>query len=398
MIDAPSAPNPIVTAIERYQHELVAIRHDLHAHPELGYEELRTAGIIADQLKSFGVDEVHTGIGRTGVVGIVRGRGGSRRAIGLRADMDALPVSEENSFAHRSRHSGKMHGCGHDGHTTMLLGAARYLAETRKFDGAACLIFQPGEEGHAGARAMIEDRLFERFPVEAVYALHNWPSLPAGTVGLNAGPMMAGIDRFTIRIVGAGGHGGHPHHTVDPIVAAAHIVAAIQSIVSKNVNPFDSGVIGIHHLQAGSPTALSVVPEAADIAGMVKWYRKPVQEILERRLREVVRNCAAMFGARAEIAYEPLYPPTINTAREAELVARVAERFVGGKNVQRDLEPSMGSEDFAFMLLEKPGAYFRLGTGGAHPLHSPKFDFNDHVMPVGAAILAAIVEDSLGRP
>jgi hippurate hydrolase len=242
---------------------------------------------------------------------------------------------------------------------------------------------------------MIEDGLFGRFPVDAVYALHNWPSLPAGTIGLNPGPMMAGIDRFTLRIVGVGGHGGHPHQTIDPIVAAAHIVAAIQSIVSKNVNPLDSGVVGLHYMHAGAPSALSVVPETVDLAGMVKWYRKPVQEILERRLREVVANCAAMFGTRAELAYEPLYPPTINSADEAETVARVAERLIGKQNVRRDLEPSMGSEDFAFMLLEKPGAYFRLGTGSGCPLHNPKYDFNDGVIPLGAAIFSAIVEDSL---
>lgn len=385
-------------AIEAYQPELIAIRHDLHAHPELGYEEVRTAGIVERHLRSYGVDEIHTGIGRTGVVGVIRGHGvASQRAVGLRADMDALPIREENTFDHHSRHLGKMHGCGHDGHTTMLLGAARYLAGTRNFNGTACLFFQPGEEGHAGAQAMIEDGLFERFPVDAVYALHNWPSLPAGTVGLNAGPMMAGIDRFTMRVVGTGGHGGQPHQTIDPILVTAHIVSAIQSIVSKNVDPLDSGVIGLHYVKAGEPTALSVVPEAVDLAGMIKWYRKPVQEILERRLREVAENCAAMFGARVEFNFDPLYPPTINTAAEAETVARVSERLLGKQNVLRNVEPSMSSEDFAFMLLQRPGAYFRLGTGGQRPLHNPNYDFNDSVIPLGAAIFAAIVEESLGN-
>lgn len=390
--------NPIVSTVESYLDELIAIRRDLHAHPELGYEEVRTAGIVAETLRSYGVDEVHTQVGRTGVVGVIQGREGSNRAVGLRADMDALPIAEETGVEYRSTYPGKMHGCGHDGHTTMLLGAARYLASTRNFKGKAYLFFQPGEEGHAGAQAMIDDGLFERFPVESVYALHNWPSLPLGTVGLNSGPMMAGIDRFKLRITGVGGHGGHPHQTVDPIIASAHIVSAIQSIVSKNVNPFDSAVIGLHHIHAGSETALSVVPETLDIAGMVKWYREEVRDILERRLREVVQNCAAMFGVRADLHYELLYPPTINTPPEAETVARVAERLVGTQSVRRDLEPSMGSEDFAFMLRKKPGAYFRLGVGGGYPLHNPKYDFNDQVIPIGSAMFAAIVEDTLGRP
>jgi amidohydrolase len=387
---------PILDAIRAHHGELTCIRRDLHQHPELGYEEVRTAGVVVEQLRRFGVDEVHTGIGRTGVVAVVRGReAGDGRAVALRADMDALPIVEENGFAHRSRHHGKMHGCGHDGHTTMLLGAAQYLAKTRRFTGSACLFFQPGEEGHAGAQAMIEDGLFDRFPVDAVYALHNWPSLPAGVVGLNHGPMMAAIDRFSLRILGVGGHGAHPHQAVDPIVAACQIVTAMQSIVSRNVNPLDSAVISLHALQAGKPSALSVIPDVVEIAGMVKWYRKPVQEILERRLRTVCETGAAALGARAELAYEALYPPTVNTPGEAERVMRVASGLVGADNVRRDLEPSMGSEDFAFMLQRKPGAYFRLGTGGEHFLHNPRYEFNDDVIPIGAAVLAGIVEDSL---
>lgn len=388
-------------AIETFQPELVRIRHDLHAHPELGYEEVRTAETVARHLRAYGVDEVHTGIGRTGVVGVVRGKGrpSAARSIGLRADMDALPIHEENQFGHRSCHQGKMHGCGHDGHTTMLLGAARYLAATRNFAGTAYLIFQPGEEGHAGARAMIEDGLFDRFPAERVYALHNWPALAAGKVGLNRGPMMAGIDRFRVRVVGRGGHGGHPQHATDPIAAAAGIVTALQAIVSKNVDPFDSAVIGIHYLHAGAPTALSIVPKTAEIAGMVKWYRKDVQEILLRRLRETVEHGARMAGATAELTVEELYPPTINSAEAAEAVARIAGDLLGAENVERDVEPSMTSEDFAFMLLEKPGAYFRLGVAGpggdSVSLHNPRYDFNDTVLPVGAAIFAALVEDQL---
>lgn len=390
--------NPIVSAIASFQDEFVAIRRDLHAHPEVGFEEHRTAAVVAETLKKYGVDEVHTGIGRTGVVGVIRGRSPGNGAVGLRADMDALPIHEETELSYRSTVPGKMHGCGHDGHTTMLLAAARYLAQTREFSGTAYLYFQPGEEGHAGARAMIEDGLFARFPADAVYALHNWPSLPLGAVGLNSGPMMAGIDRFHLRIFGKGGHGGHPQNTIDPITTAAQIVMGIQSIVPRNISPADSGVIGLHHIQAGSPTALSVVPDSLSISGMVKWYRKSVQEILERRLRTVCENGAASFDARAELSYEALYPPTINTAEEAELVARVSDRIVGADSVARDLEPSMGSEDFAFMLQERPGAYFRLGSGNPTPLHNPSYDFNDDIIPIGAAVFAGIIQEKLGSP
>ena len=388
--------HPIIAAIAPFQAEYVAIRRDLHAHPELGFEEVRTANVVADALVRFGVDEVHRGVGRTGVVGVIRGSGPpGNGAVGLRAVMDALPIQEEAQPPYRSTVPGKMHGCGHDGHTTMLLAAARYLAQTRRFNGTVYLYFQPGEEGHAGARAMIEDGLFERFPADAVYALHNWPSLPAGAVGLNRGSMMAGIDRFSLRIFGRGGHGGHPQHTIDPITAAAQIVMGIQSIVPRNLSPFDSGVIGLHHIEAGTKGALSIVPDSLSISGMVKWYRREVQEVLERRLRQVCENGAASFDARAELSYEALYPPTVNSPDEARLVENVARAIVGEERVFLDLEPSMGSEDFSFMLLERPGAYFRLGTGNPTPLHNPSYDFNDEIIPVGAAVFAGIVEEQL---
>ncbi len=389
--------DPRLAAIGRHHADLTAIRHDLHRHPELGYEETRTAALVADELRRCGVDEIHTGIGRTGVVGVIHGRHDGDGSIGLRADMDAIPIDEKNDFGHRSTLAGKMHGCGHDGHTTMLLGAARYLAETRNFTGRVHVIFQPGEEGHAGARAMIQDGLFERFPVSSVFALHNWPSLPAGTIGINPGPMMAGIDVFRLRVAGVGGHGAHPHQTVDPIIASAHVLTALQTIVSRNVNPLQSAVISFHHLQAGSPTALSVIPDAVETAGIVKWYAATVQELVERRLGEVAGQAAAALGARAEVTYDKLYPPTINDPAEAARVVRLATGLFGADRVVADMEPSMGSEDFAFMLQAKPGAYFRLGTGaraGAF-LHSPHYDFNDAVIPVGAALFAAIAEDAL---
>jgi amidohydrolase len=388
---------PCLETIRGYQSDLITIRRDLHAHPELGYEETRTAAMVADRLRALGL-EVHTGLGRTGVVGVLRGqRNDSGRAIGLRADMDALPIAEENTFAHRSRQEGKMHGCGHDGHTTMLLGAARYLAETKAFNGTVVFIFQPGEEGHAGARAMIEDGLFRRFPVDAVFALHNWPSLLAGTIGLNHGPMMAGIDRFNLSVEGIGGHGAHPHQAIDPIVAAAQMINSLQTIVSRNVSPLDSAVLSFHFLQAGAPTALSVIPPEVKLAGMVKWYRAAVQETLRERLREVAASTAAAFRAKARLDYEALYPPTINSPDEADTVMRVGERIFGAKQVIRNMEPSMGSEDFAFMLQRKPGAYFRLGQGGEGGcfLHNPRYDFNDEVIPVGVAMFAGIVEDRL---
>ncbi|SDR17872.1 hippurate hydrolase [Rhizobiales bacterium GAS113] len=391
-------PNDLVAFIRRYQPELVTIRRDLHENPELGFEEVRTANVIEAQLKSYGVDEVHRGLGKTGVVGLLRGRRcDSGRSVGLRADMDAVPVQEDSELPYRSKTDGTMHACGHDGHIAMLLGAARYLAETRNFNGIVYFYFQPGEEGHAGARAMIHDGLFERFPVDSVYALHNWPSLPAGAVGLNAGPMMAGIDVFKIRIKGVGGHGGHPHQGIDPIVASAHMLSAIQSIISRSIDPLESAVISFHYLHAGAPTALSVIPDTVECAGMVKWYSSSVQAIAERRLREVVAQSAALFGASAEIDYDALYPPTINTAENAEQVMRVATQLLGAENVERDMKPSMGSEDFAFMLEARPGAYFRLGTGGQPDrfLHSPRYDFNDDVIPIGAAVFGGIAEDAL---
>lgn len=381
--------------------ELTAFRRDLHAHPELGFEEKRTAARVAEALRVAGVDEVHEGVGRTGVVGVVHGargaRGDSKHAIGLRADMDALPLVEENDFAWRSATRGLMHGCGHDGHTTMLVGAARYLADTRDFDGTAVLIFQPGEEGFAGAKAMIDDGLFERFPVESVYAMHNWPSLPAGTVGVNAGPMMAASDRIEITVQGRGGHGAHPYLAIDPVLVSAHIITAAQSLVSRNVSPLDNAVVSLCSVHAGEPTAFSVIPREARIVGTVRTFRREVQEMIEERLARLVESVALGFGATARLKYLRNYPATINSEREARFAGDAAAAVVGEAHVLRNLPPSMGAEDFSFMLQVKPGAYLRLGQGGEGScfLHNSRYDFNDDVLPLGAALFASLVERGL---
>lgn len=385
-------------AIRKFHDDLTLLRRDLHAHPELGFEEVRTSGIVAKALELLGV-EVHRGIGRTGLVGIIHGRRcDSGRMIGLRADMDALPMAEDNVFEHRSSKPGTMHGCGHDGHTAILLGAARYLARTRNFDGTAVLIFQPAEEGLGGARAMMDDGLFDTYPCNEIYALHNWPGLPAGKVGINPGPMMAAADRFEIVIEGRGGHGAHPYQTIDPVVVAGQIITATQSIVARNVNPLDSAVVSICSVQAGNPGAMSVIPREARLVGTVRTFRKTVQEMVETRLRDLSSSIAAAFGATATLKYDRIYPATINTPREANFVADVATAMLGKENVIRDLTPSMGAEDFSFMLQGRPGAYFRLGQGGAEQgcfLHSSHYDFNDAVIPLGAGIMASLVERSM---
>jgi len=384
--------------IRRWHDEFTAIRRDLHAHPELGFEEHRTARVVQENLARLGIEH-HTGIGKTGIVAVIPGRSiASGRSIGLRADMDALPLLEENDFAHKSRYEGRMHGCGHDGHTTMLLAAARYLHETRNFDGTAYLIFQPGEEGYAGAKAMIEDGLFERFPAEQVYALHNWPGLPPGRIGITPGYAMAAADRIEITIDGRGGHGAHPHTVIDPVLVAGHIITAAQSIVSRNVSPIDTAVVSLCSMQAGHPGAMSVVPSHAKLVGTVRTFKPATQDMIETRLTELVRSIGAAFGAVATLNYERVYPATLNHDRQAMFAADVAEALVGVDNVERDLDPSMGSEDFSFMLQVRPGAFARLGQGGAEGgcfLHNSKYDFNDAVIPLGAGYLAALAEAAM---
>lgn len=384
--------------ISDFHPELTAFRRDLHAHPELGFEEVYTGARVKEALQRYGVDEVHTGIGKTGLVGVIKGRqSSSGKMIGLRADMDALLMTEHNDFAWKSSRAGLMHGCGHDGHTAMLVGAARYLAATRNFDGTAVLIFQPGEEGFAGARVMIEDGLFDRFPVQAVYGMHNWPSMKPGTVGINAGPMMAAADRITIDITGRGGHGAHAYMTVDPVLVAGHIITAVQSIVSRNVKPIDSAVISLCAMHAGDLGAMSVVPGKATLVGTVRTFNPDVQDMIERRLHELCGAIALGFGATASVNYERIYPATINSDKEAMFAADVAEALLGTDHVVRDMEPSMGAEDFSFMLQVKPGAYMRIGQGaengiGSCFLHNSRYDFNDDILPLGAALHAGLAE------
>ena len=402
--------------IAQFHPELTAFRRDLHAHPELGFEEVYTSSRVAHALKLCGVDEVHSGIGKTGVVAVIKGQpgraasqSGVRPMVGLRADMDALPMTEHNEFGWKSAKSGLMHGCGHDGHTTMLVGAARYLAETRNFAGDVVLVFQPAEEGRGGAYAMMQDGLFERFPVQSIYAMHNWPAMRPGTIGINPGPMMAAADRITIEITGKGGHGAHAYLAVDPVLVAAHIITALQSIVSRNVRAMDNAVISVCAMQAGDLGAMSVIPGSATLVGTVRTFKPEVQNLVERRLHELCAGVAQGFGATATVKYERIYPATINSPAEYTLATSVADQLVGPENVVRNLQPSMGSEDFSFMLQVKPGAYLRLGQGeqlpdgqggtvggvGSHFLHHSCYDFNDSVLPLGAALLAGIAERSL---
>jgi hippurate hydrolase len=388
-----------IAALREQHRELTEIRRTLHRHPELGYDEVFTSDLVARELERCDVDEIHRGLGKTGVVGVIRGRShASGRTIGLRADMDALPMHEDNAFAHRSGTPGRMHACGHDGHTTMLLGAARHLARTREFDGTVHLIFQPAEEGGAGARAMIEDGLFTRFPCDQVYAMHNWPSLPPGTLAVRPGPMMAAADRVTIRIEGRGGHGAHAYLAVDPVVVAAHIITAAQTIVSRNVPPLDSAVVSLCGIEAGNLGAMSVIPGQATLVGTVRTFRAATQQLVETRLRALVESIAGAMGARATLAYERLYPATVNSADEARFGAEVATELVGAARMIGDLEPSMGAEDFSFMLQERPGAYFRIGQGGAESgcfLHNTRYDFNDGILPLGAALFVRLAERAM---
>jgi hippurate hydrolase len=409
-----TANGSIFSRISQFHPELTAFRRDLHSHPELGFEEVYTAGRVAQALRLCGVDEVHEGIGKTGVVGIVRGqkngtgsasgrtsgRSSSRlpsRSIGLRADMDALPMTEHNGFDWKSSKPGLMHACGHDGHTAMLIGAARYLAETRQFDGTAVLIFQPGEEGYAGARAMMQDGLFDRFPCDKVFAQHNSPETPLGIIGVTPGPMQAAVDRIEITIRGKGGHGARPHNCVDTVLVAAHIITAAQSIVSRNVSAFEQAVISICSLQAGNPGAMSVLPGEAVLVGTVRSYSETIQNLIAERLSALCQSIAQGFGAEATVVYEKVYPATVNTVPEAHFAADVAADLVGETQVWRNMTPSMGGEDFSFMLQAVPGAYLRVGQGGQDGsyLHNSRYDFNDDILPLGAALHASLVERAM---
>jgi amidohydrolase len=388
--------SPIET-IRRYHQELTGIRRDLHAHPELSFQESRTSGLVADHLRKWGI-ETHTGIAKTGVVGVVKGRKNGGKAVALRADMDCLPMHETNTFAHKSQHEGRMHACGHDGHTTMLLGAARYLAETRNFDGTAYLVFQPAEEGGGGGHVMVKEGLFERFPAQEVYALHNWPGLPPGQMAVRAGPVMAATDEVQLTVRGRGGHGAMPHLVVDPVVASAQIITALQTIASRNVEPVDAVVVSICSMQTSQLGAFNVVPDFVRLVGTVRTFRPATRDLAEKRLKEIVTKVAEAFGCSPEIQYTRGYPATINSAREAQFAARVGERVFGKGNVVTEHEPTMGGEDFSYMLQARPGAYVFLGQGGQSGgcfLHNPNYDFNDEVIPLGAGYLAALVEEAL---
>lgn len=388
----------VINAISLFHKELTTLRQDIHAHPELGFQEARTSAIVATALAALGYD-VHRNVARTGVVGLLRGKGStSGRSIGLRADMDALPICENSSHAYASCRPGLMHACGHDGHTAILLGAARYLAETRNFDGTVVLIFQPAEEGLGGAKAMIDDGLFERFPCDAIYGLHNWPGLAPGVIGVNSGPMMAAADQFEILIQGRGGHGAHAYQTNDPIVIAAQLITALQTIVSRNVPAPDSAVVTVAAVTAGNLQAMNVIPQEARMVGTVRSFKPAVQDQIIQRMHEVVAGMAAAFQAKIDLKYQRLIPATVNTPEHAAFVADVAAELFGTDMVVPDLVPSMGSEDFSFMLQQRPGAYFRLGQGGADAgrvLHSAEFDFNDAVIPAGAAMFCRLVERSM---
>ena len=372
-------------------------RHDLHAHPELGFEEHRTADKVAALLTSFGC-EVHRGVGRTGVVGVLKA-GHSNRRIGLRADMDALPVNEANDFAHRSVHPGRMHACGHDGHTAMLLGAAKALAETRAFDGTVHLIFQPAEEGLGGARAMIDDGLFQRFPCDAVFGMHNRPKLAIGKFAVKAGAMMAGGAFFDIDITGVGSHGARPEHSVDPVMVAVQIASAAQTIVSRNIKPVETAVLSITRINAGD--AYNVIPQTARLSGTARAFSNDVMALIERNLRRTAEGIAAAMGARATVDFRINFAPTINDPAEAEFAARVCEEIVGQANVLRNAPLIMASEDFSFMLNEVPGCYLNIGNGdgeGACEVHNPSYDFNDAALPLGAEFFVRAVERKLARP
>ena len=388
----------IVESIKLFHDELISIRQDIHAHPELGFQETRTSDLVANALLALGY-EVHRGIGKTGLVGVLQGRrNASGRCIGLRADMDALPILEQGKHAYASTNAGVMHACGHDGHTTVLLGAARYLAETRNFDGKVVLIFQPAEEGLGGSKAMLDDGLFDRFPCDAIYGLHNWPGLPAGVIGVSPGPMMAAADHFEIHIEGRGGHGAHAYQTNDPIVIAAQLITALQTIVSRNVPAPDSAVVTVAAVNAGNLQAMNVIPKDAHMVGTVRTFSPKVQEQVIQRMEEMVAGIASAFKARIEMKYHRLFPATVNTPEHAAFVAEVATELFGAENVVPNLVPSMGSEDFSFMLQQRPGAYFRLGQGGAEEgcvLHNAAFDFNDAVIPVGSAMFCRLVERSM---
>jgi amidohydrolase len=383
---------------------LVALRRDIHSHPELCFQEQRTSDLIARFLQNCGIP-VHRGLGTTGLVGVVKSGTGTR-AVGLRADMDALPITEHNTFAHASRETGKMHACGHDGHVTMLLAAARYFSTHRNFDGTVYLIFQPAEEGGGGAREMMKDGLFERFPMEAIFGVHNWPGLAAGQFAVKTGPVFASSNVFTITIHGKGAHAAMPHNGIDPVPVACQMVQAFQTIITRNKRPIDAGVISVTMIHGGE--ANNVVPDRCEIRGTVRTFTTEVLDMIERRMRQIATATCAAFEATCEFEFKRSYPPTVNHPRETEFVRDCLTELVGTHNVQ-EFEPTMGAEDFSFYLLEKPGCYFLIGNGdgvhrsGGHGmgpcmLHNPSYDFNDELVQLGGSMWVRLAESWLNRP
>jgi amidohydrolase len=387
---------PIINRVADLQPDIMAWRRDIHAHPELLYDVHRTAAFVADRLREFGCDEVATGLGRTGVVGVIKGRkppeGADVKVIALRADMDALPIEEQTNLAYSSRTPGKMHACGHDGHTAMLLGAAQYLAETRNFAGDAIVIFQPAEEGGAGAAAMIKDGLMDRFAIDQVYGMHNGPGIPIGSFALRSGPIMAATDNVDIRIEGLGGHAARPHKCIDSVLVGAQLITALQSIVARSVDPLDSAVISICEFHAGN--ARNVIPQTAELKGTVRTLTPDVRQLVEKRVREVVAGVAQITGAKIDLNYERGYPVTVNHASQTELATKVAKEIAGDGNVH-EMPPMMGAEDFAYMLEARPGAFIFCGNGDSAGLHHPAYNFNDDAIVYGTSYWIKLVENTL---
>jgi amidohydrolase len=385
---------PLIDGVKKLEKDMTKWRRDLHAHPELGFKEERTSDVVAKKLESFGIP-INRGLAKTGVVGTLK-RGSSDRAIALRADMDALPLQEKNSFAHKSKNDGRMHACGHDGHTTMLLGAAKYIADAAMFDGTVHFIFQPAEEGGGGGKVMVREGLFSKFPCEAVYGMHNWPGMEAGTMGVRAGPMLASADFFSITLTGVGGHGAMPHRANDPVVVGAEMVSVLQTIASRSADPIDAVVVSVTQFHAGS--AGNVIPDEAKLSGTCRTLSPEARDLVEERMREIVKGVAAAHGVKAAISYHRGYPVLVNSVDETERARRAAARVVGEDRVVVDPPPEMGAEDFAYMLQERPGSYVWLGNGGAAGgcmLHNPNYDFNDEVAPIGASYWVSLVEQEL---
>ncbi|PXW24472.1 M20 aminoacylase family protein [Paraburkholderia caballeronis] len=394
----------LIPEIQAAHGEIQTLRRTIHAHPELRYEEAETSELVASKLTEWGID-VFRGLGKTGVVGVLK-RGDGNRSVGLRADMDALPIQELNTFDHRSRNEGRMHACGHDGHTAMLLGAARHLAKHGQFNGTIVFIFQPAEEGGAGAKAMIEDGLFERFPVDAVFGIHNWPGMPAGHFGVTEGPIMASSNEFRIDIKGIGSHAALPHNGHDPVFTAVQIANGLQGIITRNKKPLDTAVLSITQIHAGD--AVNVVPNVAWIGGTVRTFTTETLDLIESRMRRIAESTAAAYDCTVEVAFHRNYPPTVNSAAETQFAAEVMKEVIGSERVETNVEPTMGAEDFSFMLLEKPGCYAFLGNGdgghrdaghGAGPcmLHNASYDFNDQLLPVGSTYWVQLATRFLSR-